>query len=195
MEKKFIQDLHLYFIKQEGLMLEEESTVDQKIADLMACASLKPSQELTDIVNSYRPASAVPVWKNVNKIAEKCQTVAVEFEIKEVLKRRSCKQEKFLNLMRRASEFINSGISEDIQNLIRSWGCIRSKYEEITGKSLEEVYEWEDLSDLLQMVVEVLNLLENYPIKIEEDSKQTPLMLQQLRLRKEELEQLKILYT
>jgi hypothetical protein len=57
------------------------------------------------------------------------------------------------------------------------------------------VYEWEDLSDLLQMVVEVLNLLENYPIKIEEDNKQTPLMLQQLRLRKEELEQLKILYT
>jgi hypothetical protein len=63
------------------------------------------------------------------------------------------------------------------------------------AKSLEEVFEWEDLSDSLQIVVEVLNLLENYPIKIEEDSKQTPLMLQQLRTRKEELEQLKILYT
>jgi len=56
--------------------------MEQKISDLLTNPVLKPSQELTDIVNSYKPTSSLSVWKNVNEIAKKCQSIAIEFEVK-----------------------------------------------------------------------------------------------------------------
>lgn len=62
-EKKLVQGLYLYLIKQEGEKMQEELTVSQQLEALIAGPTLKPSQELVDILASYQPTSDHPlVW-------------------------------------------------------------------------------------------------------------------------------------
>lgn len=98
--------------------MEEELTIQQKIDNLLLCESLRASQELIDILNSYNPSSNIRIWKNINEIAQKCQATAIEFEIKEVIKRRYCKQEKFLSIMQRAFDYNFSSNFEDVTKIL-----------------------------------------------------------------------------
>lgn len=76
-EKKFIQNLYLCLMKQEGNKIEEEVSIAQKI-ELLLNASLKPNQELIDIVNSYTPSN-ITIWKAIDQIITKYQHIAIEF--------------------------------------------------------------------------------------------------------------------
>ncbi len=76
-EKKFIQNLYLYLMKQEGNKLEEEVSIDQKI-ELLLKASVKPNQELVEIVSSFAPSTNT-IWKAIDQIVTKYQHIVIEF--------------------------------------------------------------------------------------------------------------------
>ena len=105
MERKFVQNMYLYMVKQEGNKIEEEMTVQQKIDLPLAFNALKPNQELIDIISTYKTSSSTPIWKNIDQLLSKYQNIAIEFEIKEIIKRRYCKQEKFTAIIERAREY------------------------------------------------------------------------------------------
>lgn len=66
-------------VKQEGNKIEEEMTVQQKIDMLLAFNSLKPNQELIDIISTYKPNNSSPIWKNIDQLITKYQNIAIEF--------------------------------------------------------------------------------------------------------------------
>ena len=57
--------------------MEEEVSIAQQI-DLLLAASVKPNQELVDIVNSFHPSS-ITIWKSIETIISKFQHIAIEF--------------------------------------------------------------------------------------------------------------------
>ena len=71
--------MYLYMVKQEGNKIEEEMTVQQKIDMLLAFNSLKPNQELIDIISTYKPNNSSHIWKNIDQLITKYQNIAIEF--------------------------------------------------------------------------------------------------------------------
>jgi hypothetical protein len=80
-----------------------EVSVAQQI-DLILAASVKPNQELVDIVNSFHP-SPITIWKPIDAIISKYQIIAIEFEIKEIIKRKHSKQDKFTALLNKVKQY------------------------------------------------------------------------------------------
>jgi hypothetical protein len=112
-EKKLVQALYLFLIKQEGNKMQEELTVAQQLDALLTGPTLRPTQELVDILAAYKPITAQPlVWSNLKTLIERYQGVVIDFEIREIAKRKFCKQEKFLSIVERAVEVDFAALSE-----------------------------------------------------------------------------------
>ena len=75
-EKKTIQELYLYMIKQTGGKLEEDTGVPQQLQQLVDAPPLRPSLELTHILEQYTH-SATPVWPQTTVALQKAQHVSI----------------------------------------------------------------------------------------------------------------------
>ena len=84
--------------------MQEELTVGQELEALLQGPQLRPSQELVDILSAYRPVPGQSlVWPALATLLGRYQGVAVDFQIRELAKRKFCRQEKFLSIVERAS--------------------------------------------------------------------------------------------
>lgn len=102
-EKKLITDLQLYYNKCHGPSTNE-MTVAEQIEQLIAWTAIKPSEELIEIIDSYCPATTKPIWERSSILIRQVRSIVLEFEVKEVIKRKNVKQEKLMQLMQSAKE-------------------------------------------------------------------------------------------
>lgn len=119
--------------------MEEGLTVAQQLEQLLTAPPLKPSQELVDILAAYRRSGRAPLWTSLTTLLGKYQAVAVDYEIKEIAKRKFCKQEKFLNVIERASEVEVGALSEDVRSILHNWQELRGRFDRLVGLQLEEL--------------------------------------------------------
>ena len=92
-----INDLQLYYNKINGPDGRDLSLADQ-INQLLSWEDIKVSQELVDIVNTYQPQKD-PIWAATSKLIKHLKTITLEYEVKEIFKRKVVKQEKLIQLV------------------------------------------------------------------------------------------------
>lgn len=106
---------------------------------------------------AYRPVTGQSlVWAALGPLLERYQAVALDFEVREIAKRKFCKQEKFLAIVERAGGIDVTAISEEVRGILQVWREIRSNYDTVTGLSLEDLAEYESLADGARLAAGVI---------------------------------------
>lgn len=113
--------------------------------ELLLNAVVKPNQELIDIVNSYTP-NHITVWKPIDEIIAKYQRIAIEFEVKELIKRKHSKQDRFTALLQRVDKYYHSNQNTEIDHFINTWKNIQSNFNTVLHTPLDTLNNFQHLN-------------------------------------------------
>jgi hypothetical protein len=134
-EKKFVQDMQLYYTKHQGTQLEDKN-VGEIIEVLLGWTNAKASQELIEIVQSYRPVTEEPVWKGLSQLITQLNATALEFEVKDILKRKTVKQERLLSLPVTQEQLSQEIYSEEVVIFLKQCLSLRGKVDKSLNVTL-----------------------------------------------------------
>jgi hypothetical protein len=59
--------------------------------------------------------------------------------LKEIIKRRNTRQEKFLQVIEKTKQVNSSIFSEEVKGLLGNWGEIKRNYDELMAQSLDNL--------------------------------------------------------